>query len=391
MAVKRPYQAKWLPKTMDFIAGLSSARILGVLGCVIVTLTVLIFFAERSVPASGFDNFRHAIYWMVVTATTTGYGDITPKTRLGQTLTVFMIISSMIFVSIVTATIASKLVERRLLEGKGMNEVRLKGHLIICGYNHMANSLLDAIYRQSGHNPEIVLVNDLNEEAINEILYTYRDKYLKFVRGDFSSESVLERAGVRHAREMLILADGTIVQGFPRADERALLAALSARSLNPGIKIASELVHPDNRRHLERAGIDPIISYGEGHDFLLASAIVAPGICLAGKELLTMIPKSHLQQLKLPSHLEGSSFKKVREYFREHDSATAIGLVWEGESGFGLDDVLSEDLTLIDHFLKRQFEGIEQDFFKKEKKFEIKINPPDDLTASKDSWVLLLV
>jgi voltage-gated potassium channel len=384
-------RSSWSQRSLDFLAGLSSTRILAALGCLIFTLTVLVFFSERGVSGSGFDNFRHALYWMVVTASTTGYGDITPKTRLGQTLTVFVIISSMIFVSIVTATIASKLVERRLLEGKGMNEVRMKGHLIICGFNHMANSLLDSIYRYAGHAPEIVLVNDLGEEAINEILYTYRDQDLKFVRGDFSQESVLERAGVRHAREMLILADGTIAQGFPRADERALLAALSARSLNPGIRIASELVHPDNRRHLERAGIDPIISYGEGHDFLLASSIVAPGICLAGKELLSTIPKAHLQQVKLPASLEGANFKKVREYFREHESAIAIGLVWEGESGFGLDDVLSEDLTLIDHFLKKQFEGIEHNFFKKEKKIEIKINPPDDFVASKSGWVLLLV
>lgn len=391
MAEKRIEQQNWRYKVLDFFAAFSSGRILALLGVMIVILTVLIFFAEQGVPGSGFDNLRHAVYWMVVTASTTGYGDITPKTRVGQSLTVLMIISSMIFVSIVTATIASKLVERRLLEGKGMNEIRTKGHLIICGHNHMARSLLEAIYRHAGHTPDIVLVNDLNEEAINELLYSHRDKELKFVRGDFSQENVLERAGVRNAKEMIILADGGIEQGFPRADERALLAALSARSLNPGIKISSELVNPENRRHLERAGIDPIISYGEGHDFLLANSIVAPGICLAGQELLSLIPKSHLQQLKIPAHLDGASFKKIREHFREHDGATAIGLAWEGESGFGLEDVLSEDLTLIDHFLKRQFEGIEHDFFKKETKFEIKINPPDDLAAPKGSWVLLLV
>jgi len=351
---------------------------------------MLIYFSERG-QESGFTGLGQAIYFMIVTATTTGYGDITPKTPTGKTLTVFMISCSMIFVSILTATIASKLVERRLLEGKGMNEIHTKGHTIICGWNNTARKLLEAIYSQTARNIEIVLINEVPEDQINEIIYNYRNKSLKFVRGDFTQESVLERAGVQHASEMIILADGSIDKGFPRADERALLAALSARSLNSRIRIASELVNQENHRHLERAGIDPIISYGEGHDFLLASSILAPGICLAGQELFSGIPQSHFQQTKLPASLEGATFKKVREHFRAEKSATAIGLAWEGESGFGLEDVLSEDLTLIDHFLKKQFEGIEQDFFKKEKKFEVKINPPDDLVVVKDSWVLLLV
>jgi len=390
MTEKRSRFRTWQMRLADFFAGFSSARIMLILGMAILTLTVLVFFSERG-QESGFYNFGQALYWMVVTATTTGYGDITPKTPLGRTLTIMMIFCSLFFVSILTATIASKLVERRLLEGKGMNEVRFKEHLIICGWNRGGHKLLEAIYRQAGHAPQIVLVNELPEEAVNELIYSYRDQGLKYVRGDFTQESVLERAGVKNASGMIILADGSIEQGFPRADERALLAALSARSLNASIRIASELVNPENLRHLERAGIDPIIAFGQGHDFLLASSVLAPGVCLAGQELFLGVPKPHFQQVKLPAGLEGATFKQVREHFREQNSALVIGLAWESESGFGLDDVLSEDLTLIDHFLKRQFEGIEQDFFKKEKKFEVKLNPPDDFTIAKDSWVLLLV
>ena len=147
MAEKTIPDRGWRSRLLDAVAGFSSEKILTLLGFAILMLTIMIFLAEHG-NGSGFDNIERSLYWMVVTMTTTGYGDITPKTPLGRTLTVFMIVSSLFFVSIITATIASKLVERKLLEGKGMNEVRLKGHLIICGYNHMANSLLDAIYRQ---------------------------------------------------------------------------------------------------------------------------------------------------------------------------------------------------------------------------------------------------
>jgi len=390
MADKKSSDRKWHLRLLDLFAGLGSGKILVSLGLLILTLTSLVYLLERG-PGNGFANFERAIYWMVVTMTTTGYGDITPQTPAGRALTAIMIACSLFFVSILTATIASKLVERRLLEGKGMNEVRLKGHLIICGWNQGANALLSAIFSHPGRTPAVVLINELPEENINEALYAFRDKGLKFVRGDFSQETVLERAGVKSASEMIILADGNIESGFPRADERALLTALSARSLNDSVRIASELVNSENRRHLERAGITPIIPFGGGHDFLLASSVLAPGVCLLGQELFSAASKPRFQQVRLPAGLEGANFKKVREYFREHGSSLAVGLAWEGESGFGLEDVLSEDLTLIDHFLKKQFEGIEHDFFKKEKKLEVKINPPDDLAVKKDSWVLLLV
>ncbi len=374
----------------DFLAGMGSARILLALGTAIVALTMAIYIIEKA-NGKDFHNFGQAIYWMVVTLTTTGYGDITPKTAPGRALTVVMIILSMIFVSSLTATIASRLVEGRLMEGKGMTEIKSKGHIIICGWNQGGKSLLETLYRESSHIPEIVLVNELAEEEINELLYAHREQELKFVRGDGTQESVLERAGVKTAHQMIILANGRIEEGFARADEKALLTALSARSVNPSLRIASELVNPDNLRHLERAGIDPIVPYGAGHDFLLANSVVAPGIALASQELFKSLPRARMRQAKLPGHLEGAEFGKVREHFRQSESALAFGLAWEQEGGFGLEDVLSEDLTAIDQFIKKQFAGIEQDFFGKEKIFEVKINPPDNFPVKKGSLVLLIV
>ena len=272
-----------------------------------------------------------------------------------------------------------------------MTEIKLKGHLIICGWNQGGKAILDLLYRDSSHLPEIALVNESPEEEISELVYSYRDQELKFVRGDSSQESVLERAGVKFASQIIILANGKIEQGFARSDERALLTALSARSLNPGIRIASELVNPVNRRHLERAGIEPIILYGAGHDLLLASFVLAPGVCLAGQELFSALPKSHFRQVKLSGHLEGAGFGKIREHYRQSENGLAFGLAWEQQGGIGLDDVLSEDLGAIDQFIKKQFAGIEQDFFRKEKTYEVKINPPDDFVARKGSLVLLIV
>lgn len=75
---------------------------------IVVIVGSLMYLVEG--PASGFTSIPAGVYWAVVTLTTVGFGDITPKTPLGQALaTVVMIMGYGIIAvptGIVTAEIA---------------------------------------------------------------------------------------------------------------------------------------------------------------------------------------------------------------------------------------------------------------------------------------------
>jgi voltage-gated potassium channel len=43
-------------------------------------------------PDSGFTNIPQSIYWAIVTLTTVGYGDISPRTGLGQLLSAMIMV-----------------------------------------------------------------------------------------------------------------------------------------------------------------------------------------------------------------------------------------------------------------------------------------------------------
>ena len=59
-------------------------------------------------------GFVDALYWSVVTATTLGYGDISPHTDAGRFLTAALItLTVFVFIPTITANIASKLIVNR--------------------------------------------------------------------------------------------------------------------------------------------------------------------------------------------------------------------------------------------------------------------------------------
>ncbi|MBV7294557.1 potassium channel family protein [Corynebacterium sp. TAE3-ERU12] len=74
--------------------------------------SLTIYSAERSDPASDVNSFWDALWWSIVTVTTVGYGDIAPVTSEGRVTAALLMISGIALVGIVTATVASWLVQQ---------------------------------------------------------------------------------------------------------------------------------------------------------------------------------------------------------------------------------------------------------------------------------------
>lgn len=61
-------------------------------------------------PQNGFTSIPHGIYWAIVTMTTVGFGDITPKTTLGQIITSGIIIIGYGIIAVPTDIYSAELI-----------------------------------------------------------------------------------------------------------------------------------------------------------------------------------------------------------------------------------------------------------------------------------------
>lgn len=67
---------------------------------------------ERSAPDATITNFGNAVWWSITTITTVGYGDMYPVTVTGRVIAVLLMIGGISLIGVITATVASWIVER---------------------------------------------------------------------------------------------------------------------------------------------------------------------------------------------------------------------------------------------------------------------------------------
>jgi voltage-gated potassium channel len=226
-----------------------------------------------------------------------------------------------------------------------------------------------------------VLVNELDKEEVDSIQYKYRERDLHFVRGNFVKEDVLARANIFRAKAAIILADISDGHSIEKADERTIFGAMAIKSLAPKVRICAELINRENREYLMRANVDEIVIRGESHGSLLASASIAPGILRMIEALINNEDDNKLWGVEVPPKYVERPCRELSQYFRERWHGLLIALLRE-RKGIQLDDILSDDVTAIDGFIKRKFEESGKDFFGGKGKIEVIINPPDDLLVA---------
>jgi len=97
----------------------------------LVAMGVAMWIAERPTRSLNHDSavasLRDGVYWAVVTMTTVGYGDKTPKTTGGRMIAILWMLVSVALISILSTSIISKMTADRVASGLRLTEAELTG------------------------------------------------------------------------------------------------------------------------------------------------------------------------------------------------------------------------------------------------------------------------
>jgi voltage-gated potassium channel len=333
-------------------------------------------------------RFGEGIWWAVVTITTVGYGDVVPKTFWGKVVGVAVMIGGLLSFSLITATVASIFIERKFRRERGLETIKETGHIVILGWHHDGETLLNQLLHRLPSSVPVVLVNQLATEKMEALRAKYPDHEPLFVWGEHSREEVLIRANVRHAYKSIILASRQEGDTAADVDQRTLITALTLKSLNPKIKILAELLRSENKPYLERAGAEQIFIRGQYDSSIMAGAIASPGLYRIMDALLNAEGYT-IWAVDVPSTFHGRPVKELSTYLKDQHEALLIATYSEGRA-LSLEDLLGDEPSSIDEFIRSKFVETGMTHLFGRAKMEFHINPSDsDILGPHDKAVVI--
>jgi len=324
----------WLRRVWDFIVRENLHRLLFLLVIVLAFSTLGITWFEPEM------NLVNGLWWSIVTLTTVGYGDIAPATLGGRLVAVVIMFIGIGLLGMLSATIASILVDKKIKEDRGMAAFSLRDHIILCEWNQRARVILDEL-RADPHTAQapIVLIACLEHKPVS-------DNDLHFIQGDVTDET-LGRANLKQASTVILLGDDRL--DATARDAKVVLNALTVESLNPNVYTIAELVDEAHVPHCRRANANEIIVSSELSSGLIARAALNHGITQFVSDLLSARAGNELYKVPVPASLAGRRFiDALVEMKQKHQSILVA--VHDGSqvlSNPPADHVLSERDHLI--------------------------------------------
>lgn len=334
---------------------------------------------------TGIRSLFEAIYFTLVTISTVGYGDITPKTVPGRVVTMFLIFSGMILISSFTATISSILISKKLKEGQGVSKIKGKNFVILCGWNWKAEGVIGSLI--SSGIRDIVLINDNDPVQMNTLTDKFTKAEIRFVKGDFTDINILKKAGVENSSGVLIIPDSSNASS-QGADEKTVFATMTIKSISERIKVHVQLLRNETVPYIQRAKADDYFISDNTVPFFLTSAVSNPGISDVVKKIMDAGDEDTLISADIPPDFVGKTFRELSSHFRTKENSILIALV-QFQDVLEMKNIDSKDTTSIDAFIKRKFEEAGR-LTKDLDKRKIMLNPDDGYVIRKHEAAVVL-
>lgn len=271
------------------------------------------------------DNFADATWVTIITIATVGYGDAYPVTGGGKVTIVVMLLTGVGLLTAFFSVRSARKVKDAERRAKGLDtNVKVSDHYVVCGWNQRTSHVLRRLTTElSPSRTPVVLLCEREENPSN-------DEYAFFIRGSSVSERDLKRAGIERARAALLMADETASGTGGDIDAKTVLAALTIKSLNPGIDMTAEAMETQNVHHLELAGVAEVLDSNSLVGEMLARSTMHFGLIGLMSQLATTDAGAGIHRIEVTAEMAGMPPAQLEDHLRDTLRMRPVALSTEG-------------------------------------------------------------
>ncbi|XP_015189977.1 PREDICTED: calcium-activated potassium channel slowpoke isoform X30 [Polistes dominula] len=277
------------------------AQLVSIFISVWLTAAGIIHLLENSGDPFEFINPQQLSYWtcvyfLIVTMSTVGYGDVYCQTVLGRTFLVFFLLVGLaVFASWIPEI--TELAANRCKYGGQYKRERGRRHIVVCGhitYESVSHFLKDFLHEdREDVDVEVVFLHrkepDLELEGLLKRHYTT----VEFFQGTMMNAVDLERVKVHDADACLVLAN-KYCQDPDAEDAANIMRVISIKNYSDDIRVIIQLMQYHNKAYLLNI---PSWDWKQGDDVIclaelklgfIAQSCLAPGFSTMMANLFAM-------------------------------------------------------------------------------------------------------
>ncbi len=272
-----------------------------------------------------FEGWRtlDALYMTVITIASVGFSEVHKLTDVGRIFTMFLILFGSGVLVYGVSTLTAIVVEGELtdtLRRRKMQKAidKLRGHFIVCGAGQTGRYIIDELVKLSR---DFVVV-EKDRERVKALL----DQDILCIEGDATQDAILHEAQVERAHGLVTVLHSDAVN---------LFVALTARHLNPHIRIVAKSVEDESEQKLRAVGADVVVSTNRIGGLRLVSEMIRPtvtsflDIMLRSKDVTLRMDEITVHE---GSHCDGKTLEETG--FLDVEGVSVVALKSEDQDTF---------------------------------------------------------
>jgi voltage-gated potassium channel len=213
------------------------------------------------------DTWGDAVYYVIVTIATVGYGDITPLSAEAKWFSLSVIVFGTGAFTVAVGALIGPAIESRMAAAFGnmtaSDLTLLEDHVVILGHGNVTESLLEELESEA----DTVVVTQNTDVAT-----ALDDEGVNVLTEDPTEAGPLEDARVDAARGVVVGSDD---------DATNVLAVIETRNVAPEVRLVAVANEESNVAKLESVGADEVVNPGEIGGTLLGRSVLGESATVA--------------------------------------------------------------------------------------------------------------
>ena len=240
----------------------------------LIILTVIFYVAESKNADSSVHTLGDAFWYLLVTLTSVGYGDIVPTTVVGRIIGVSLVILSLVVLGVLISSLASNIFTMIEEKKLGYRGTKFTNHIICIGWNDFARMVIEEVMAA---NRKVAVITK-NKNDIEFIYEEYGHENVFVLYADLHNYDSLSKSNPNDSSDVFLSFEN---------DTETLIYVIGFMKLYPNPNLVVAIQNHNLKDTFLAAGVRHVVARNEIASKLVASYVFEPDVADLNIDLLS--------------------------------------------------------------------------------------------------------